>query len=49
MKSFSYRVAVPGEIDESKEPDAICKDGILKVIFSKTKEGTSKKIPIKEG
>jgi len=49
MSSFSYRVAVPGEIEESKQPDAICKNGILKVTFFKAKEGSSKKIPIKEG
>lgn len=49
MSSFSYRVAVPGEIEESKQPEASCKNGILKVTFSKTKGGTSKKIPIKEG
>ncbi len=48
-RSFSYRIAVPGEVDESKEPDAVCKHGILKVIFSKTTKGHSKKIPIKAG
>lgn len=47
MSSFSYRVAVPGEIDEAKEPEAICKEGVLRVTFSKTKKGRSKKIPIK--
>lgn len=49
LSSFSYRIAVPGEIDESKEPDAVCKNGILKVTFYKAHKGTSKKIPIKEG
>lgn len=49
MSSFSYRIAVPGDIDESKQPDAVCKQGILKVTFSKAKKGTSKKIPIKGG
>lgn len=49
MSSFSYRVAVPGEVDESKQPSASCKNGILKVTFFKTKKGPSKKIPIKEG
>jgi len=50
MRTFSYRVAVPGDIDETKEPDAVCKNGVLKVIFYKTRRGsTSKKIPIKEG
>lgn len=49
MSSFSYRIAVPGDIDESKNPDAVCKHGVLKVTFFKTKKGSSKKIPIKEG
>ena len=45
--SFSYRVFVPGEINEKKEPEAIYKDGVLKVIFSKSAISRSKKIPIK--
>lgn len=49
MSSFSYRVAVPGDVDESKEPEATIKNGVLKVTFFKKKEGTTKKIPIKEG
>lgn len=50
MRSFSYRVAVPGDIDETKEPHATCKNGVLKIAFQKAKKGsTSKKIPIKEG
>ncbi len=49
LSTFSYQIVVPGEIDESKQPDAVCKHGVLKVTFFKTKKGTSKKIPIKEG
>lgn len=49
MRSFSYRVAVPGILDETKEPHAIYRNGVLKVSFQKTKKGSSsKKIPIKE-
>ena len=46
--SFSYRVIVPGDIDESIEPDATYKDGIMKVKF---KKGAKKKkvIKIKKG
>lgn len=47
MSSFSYRIAVPGDIDESKQPDAVCQKGILKVTFSKNRSGPSKKIPVK--
>lgn len=49
LSTFSYQIAVPGDIDESKQPDAACKHGILKVAFAKKTSGPSKKIPIKEG
>lgn len=49
MHSFSYRIAVPGHLDETKEPHAVCKNGVLKVSFQKAKKGmTSKKIPVQE-
>ncbi len=44
--SFSYRVAVPGEIDDSQEPQASCKNGIMKVRFSKKPQIQPKKIQI---
>ena len=46
---FSYRVAVPGNVDESKHPEATFKQGVLKVTFSKTKKSEPKKIPVREG
>ena len=49
LNTFSYQIAVPGDIDEAKQPEAICKHGVLQVIFSKKTSGPSKKIPIKEG
>lgn len=49
MSTFSYRVAVPGDVDESKQPEATIKYGVLRATFFKTKVGTAKKIPIKEG
>lgn len=45
--SFSYRIAVPGNVDESKQPDATCKNGILRVVFPKTQKHQPKKIPVK--
>lgn len=45
--AFSYRVAVPGEIDESKEPSAVCKNGIMKVSFQKKPEVSPKKISVR--
>jgi HSP20 family protein len=48
-RSFSYRVAVPGNIDEKAEPEAVCKNGIMKVTFAKTPEAKPKKITVKKG
>lgn len=45
--SFSYRLQVPGQIDEKKEPEATYKDGVLKVSFAKTSGTEPKKIAIK--
>ncbi len=45
--SFSYRVAVPGDIDETKEPEVTCKNGILKAVFNKRPEVHPKKLTIK--
>ena len=45
--SFSYRVHVPGLIDEKKDPEAVYKDGVMKVSFIKSKENQTKKINIK--
>lgn len=47
LHAFSYRIAVPGNIDEAKHPEALCKNGILQVTFSKTTKTTPKKISIK--
>lgn len=46
-KTFSYRVAIPSQIDEGKEPDAICKDGILTITFPKSQKEVPKKILVK--
>lgn len=46
--SFSYRVAVPGEVDEKKEIEASYKNGIMKVTFPKAKKTEPKKITIKK-
>jgi len=48
-RSYSYRLAVPGKIDESKEPKATFSKGILKITFEKKagkEDKKSKKIPI---
>lgn len=49
MSHFSYRIAIPGDVDENREPEAVCKNGVLKITFFKSKKGPTKKIPIKKG
>lgn len=46
--TFSYRVAVPGDVDENREPEAIYADGMLNVTFAKSKKHEPKKIQIKK-
>jgi HSP20 family protein len=46
-KSFSYRVAVPGEINEKIEPEASSKHGVMTVTFEKAPKTQPKKIQIK--
>lgn len=50
MSSYSYRVNIPTEVDEKKEPDASYKDGVLKIAFVKKPEAIlkAKKIKIKK-
>jgi len=45
--SFSYRVQIPGVVDEKKEPDAVYKDGIMRINFSKSAKNDAKKIKFK--
>ena len=46
-KSFSYRVALPADVKEEKEPEAVCKNGTVSVTFTKTEKAQPKKIPVK--
>jgi HSP20 family protein len=45
--SFSYRVAVPGDLDQNSEPQATYKNGVMKVTFTKSPQSQPKKIAIK--
>jgi HSP20 family protein len=45
--SFSYRVAVPGDLDLSKEPEATYKNGVMTVSFVKSPMAQPKKISVK--
>lgn len=45
--SFSYRVAVPGDIDLSFEPEAQSKHGVMTITFRKSPKAQPKKITVK--
>ncbi|HVZ11646.1 MAG TPA: Hsp20/alpha crystallin family protein [Patescibacteria group bacterium] len=45
--SFSYRVAVPSDVDQNSEPEAKYKNGILNIAFTKAPESQPKKIQVK--
>ena len=45
--SFVYRLTVPGEIDETAEPEAKLDNGILRVSFKKHKRAMPRKINVK--
>jgi HSP20 family protein len=47
-RSYSYRVAVPGNIDLSTDPEAKITHGIVSVSFKKAEEAKPKKISIKK-
>ncbi len=47
-RSYSYRVAVPGNIDLAQEPEAKVTHGIVAVTFKKAEEAKPKKIVIKK-
>ncbi len=44
---YSYKVAVPGRIDFSKEPEAAVEDGVLTVEFKKSEASKPKKLEVK--
>lgn len=45
-KNISYRVSLPGNIDDSQTPKASYKEGVLEVVFPKVKKETPKRIPV---
>lgn len=45
-RCFSYRIPLPNKIDEQTTPKAEYKDGVLKVIFNKSKASQPQKIKI---
>lgn len=45
--SYSYKVAIPGEIDLSKEPSVTTSNGVLRVEFKKSELAAPRKLKIK--
>lgn len=45
--SYSYKVAVPGQIDHGREPEALVKDGVLTISFKKAEASKPRKLTIK--
>lgn len=45
--SYSYKVAVPGMLDHSVEPEAEIENGVLSVTFKKAEASKPKKLSIK--
>lgn len=46
-RSYSYRIAVPGNVDPKKEPKAEIDKGVVTVRFAKAAEAKPKKIDVK--
>ena len=45
--SYSYKVAVPGEIDHTKEPEAVVDNGVITITFKKAEASKPKKLTVK--
>lgn len=48
-RSYSYSLALPTQIDEKQEPQAVYSDGILNISLQLAKQGETKKITVKPG
>lgn len=46
-RSYSYKVAVPGNVDLKTEPNARVDHGVVSVVFKKAEEAKPKKITVK--
>ena len=46
-QTYSYRVAVPGEVDMAKDPEATYRHGVMTVAFQKIPKVQPKKIQVK--
>lgn len=48
-RRYSYSLALPTQIDEKQEPQAVYTDGILNISLRLAKQGETKKITVKPG
>lgn len=48
-RRYSYSLALPTQIDEKQEPQAVYTDGILNISLQLDKQVETKKIPVKSG
>jgi HSP20 family protein len=48
-RTYAYQVAIPGNIDETQEPIAEFKNGVMQIRFPKQKKTEPKRIQIKKG
>lgn len=46
-QSYSYRVAVPGDVDVNKDPEATYRHGVMTVAFKKIAKVQPKKLQVK--
>jgi HSP20 family protein len=47
-RSYNYKVAIPGNVDHKKEPEATFHNGVLTVKFHKAESEKPKKITVKK-
>ena len=45
--SYSYKIAIPGDVDVRQEPEAEIKNGVLRIEFKKSELAQPKKLKIK--
>lgn len=45
-RTFSYRIEVPGDLDEQAEPRGSCEKGVMIISFPKSKQSQPKRIQI---
>lgn len=48
-RNYSYSLALPAQIDEKQEPQAVYTDGILNITLQLAKQAETKKITVKSG